>query len=195
MSTDLTEIDASELRQQASLKEAQSFIEQAAATNLDEVVPGTEMVAFREFVPDTTNRLGYRVELEHKEINLFVPMFMLNQMLANQKKAQKLREKFKAEQEKAKEKEATYADVEEFFADSKPLNYSELTDKMLHDILLNSEPMLIWQAKEVLGVWRLTQGEEGMTLKRLLLGLDFEKLNGLFSRFFGAMLLQKKSKA
>src|SRR5436305_1511726 len=121
MATDITDINVPELRQEANLREAQSFIEQAAAVNLDEVSPEVLTVTFREFVAD--GKHGYRVMVERKEINTYVPMFMLNQMLANQKKAQKLREKFKQAQEQAKV-ESTYAEDEEFFTDSKPLNYA-----------------------------------------------------------------------
>ena len=190
MATDLTDIDIPELRQEQSLREARQFIEQAASVNLDEMSPEVLTVTFREFVPDKHH--GYKVEVQHKEISTFVPMFLLNRMLANQKKAQKLRERFKAGIQ-AVVTETAEEEAEEFFADARPLDFMALTDNMFMDTIRNSEPMLIWQAKEVLAVWQLT--EPDMTLKRLLLGLDFEKLNGLFSRFFGAMLLQKKSKA
>lgn len=189
-----------------NMQEAQAMLDEYSSVNLDEVAPATVTVAFREFFPDERAKSGFRMDLLHKDIETYVPMFLFNRMLRNQKEVQKLRRRRAviAAAQAARDEmiddlaEATglAADASlEFEANDAPLNFAEITDQMLADILRESEPTVIWQAKEVLSVWRLTKGEEDMTLKRLLLGLDFEKIEGLFMRFFGAMLRRRQNRA
>ena len=168
-----------------NLEQARELLDGFAAVNLDEVSPETVTVALREFVEDKHAKAGYRVEVAHKEIETFVPMFMFNRMLANQKRVAKLRK-----QRRVQSEEDEHEEDFDFLAEDEP-NFSKLTDQMFNDILRESEPAIVWQAKEVLNVWRLTKGEEDMTLKKLLLGLDLPKIEGLFTRFFGGMLRRR----
>jgi hypothetical protein len=50
----------------------------------------------------------------------------------------------------------------------------------------NQEAMLGWMVDQVLAVWNLTEPE--MTNEELSEGLDFQKVLGLFSAFFGDLL-------
>lgn len=171
--------------EEVSLEQARELLDGFAAVNLDEVSPETVTVAFREFVEDKHAPAGYCVDIVHKEIETFVPMFLFNRMIANQKRVAKLRKQ-------AREKPVDEDTDETFdlFAEEEA-DFTKLTDQMFNDILRGSEPAMVWQAKEVLAVWRLTPGEENMSLKRLLLGLDLAKLEGLFMRFFGEKLLKR----
>lgn len=170
-----------------SLEQARELLDGFAAVNLDEVSPETVTVAFREFTEDKHSKAGYRVEIVHKEIETFVPMFLFNRMMANQKRVAKLR---KQRQEKPVEEDVNDDETFDLLAED-DADFAHVTDQMFTDILRASEPAMVWQAKEVLAVWRLTPGEENMSLKRLLLGLDLAKLEGLFMRFFGEKLLKR----
>ena len=197
MAMDTEDLDVRALREDMDIRKAQADMEEAGAVNLDEVNAEGIPVAFSEFIPD--KQKGYRVEMVHKEIESRVPMWLLLSMLANQKKIQKLRKKITSTVESVPET-FTQADYDDILADllaedDTVLDFAALTDKLYADVLRNTEPTLIWMAKEVLRVWKLTPGEHDMTLKRLLLGLDMLQVKGLFSRFFAASLLQKKSKA
>ncbi len=195
----IDDVDFKALREEAQIKQAQEEMEEAGAVNLDEVDIGVIPVAFSEFIPD--KKSGYRVETVHKEIQSRVPMWLLISMLANQKKVQKLRKKIATTVESVIVPETiTQQEHDDILADllaedETVLDFASLTDKLFADVLKDTEPMLIWMAKEVLRVWKLTPGEHDMTLKRFLLGLDMTQVKGLFSLFFGASLLQKKSKA
>jgi hypothetical protein len=169
-----------------NLSEARELLDGFAAVNLDEVSPETVTVALREYAEDKHAKAGYRVDIAHKEIQTFVPMFMFNRMLANQKRVAKLRK----QRQVSKPEEEEAEDDFDFLAEDEP-NFTKLTDELFNDILRESEPAIVWQAKEVLNVWRLTPGEQDMTLKKLLLGLDLAKIEGLFTRFFGGMLRRR----
>jgi hypothetical protein len=180
---------------QVTLEQAQELMEEMSAVNLDEVSPGTVSIAFREFVAGKNGSLRYSIEATTKEINTWVPMFLFNRMLSNQKKLQKHRRALARQVEFA----ATTEDVQEpdtydVLAEEPDLDLTALTDQAFRAVLSESEPALVWQAKEVLTIWKLTPGEEQMSLKRLVLGLTFEQITGLFTRFFGALLRQKQSK-
>lgn len=181
--------------QNISLEQAQQMMAEMSAVNLDEVSPGVITVAFHEFTPG--KRGGFVVETTMKEINTWVPMYLFNRMLANQKRMQKLRQQrarkveFAVDPPIEEEEEENY----DLLADDSTLDFAKLTDEAFKESLANSEPALVWQAKEVLTVWKLTPGEEGMSLKRLLLGLTLEQVQGLFTRFFGAMLQKKMNRA
>lgn len=192
MAVEIEDLDVQALRQDAAIRAAQDEMEEAGAVNLDEVVAEPIMVAFSEFIAD--KRTGYRMEIVHKEIQSRVPMWLLLSMLANQKKVNKLRKKVKATEPAEPEtisQEERDAILDDLLTEEEPvLDFVALTDHMFADVLKNTEPTLIWMAKEVLRVWKLT--EHDMTLKRLLLGLDMAQVKGLFSRFFAESLLQKK---
>lgn len=174
-----------------SLSEAREMMEDISSVNLDEVAPQTVVVAFRDIIQDKHG--DYTMELVHKEIRTFVPMFLFNRMLANQKKAQKVRKKWQLERTTAKVDEAVEEQEADFEAEPEAFDFMAMADEEYKRLLAESDPMILWQAREVLTVWQLT--DKSMSLKRLLLGLNFERITGLFSRFFGGMLLQKKSKA
>ena len=53
-----------------------------------------------------------------------------------------------------------------------------------------TDPMIEWMLRQVLEVWKLTPGEEDMTLDRLENGLDFQKIYRLFTLFFDKMMKQ-----
>jgi hypothetical protein len=55
------------------------------------------------------------------------------------------------------------------------------------------DPQIMWIIKQVLAVWQLT--EEDMTLERLQKGLDFDRIYGLFVRFFGSQLRRLNGRA
>jgi hypothetical protein len=170
-----------------SLSEAREMMEDISSVNLDEVAPQTVTVAFRDIVQHKDG--SYEMELVHKEIRTFVPMFLFNRMLANQKKAQKARKKWQAERTTAKASEEEQA-IDDFEAEPEAFDFMAMADEAYRRLLAESDPMILWQAREVLTVWQLT--DKSMSLKRLLLGLNFERITGLFSRFFGGMLLQKR---
>jgi hypothetical protein len=185
-----------------TLEQAQEVLEGFSSVNLDEVSPEVIRVAFRELHPGPGGQ-GVVVTTSVKEINTWVPMFLFNRMLANQKKVQQarrlhtLREAAKEAREEEQLTELAEGigleplEPEEEEEEEGSFNFTSLTDETFKSILANSEPTLLWQAREVLTVWKLTPGEGGMSLKRLLLGLTFEQIQGLFMRFFGAMLRQK----
>lgn len=58
-----------------------------------------------------------------------------------------------------------------------------------------ADPMIGWMLQQVLAVWKLTPGEEDMTLERLEDGLDFPKIYKLFSLFFDKMMKQMNANA
>lgn len=58
-----------------------------------------------------------------------------------------------------------------------------------------ADPMIGWMLQQVLDVWKLTPGEEDMTLERLEDGLDFPKIYKLFSLFFDKMMKQMNANA
>ncbi|GAC1471397.1 MAG: hypothetical protein PVSMB5_20000 [Ktedonobacteraceae bacterium] len=165
-----------------SLLHAQQIIEEYSETTLDEVSPTSVQVAFCEYTPNGP-------KITPRTISTRVPMFAFNNMLANQKRMQKLRKK----QLQAKEFDISDENTEEFdlLSEETLPNFATLTDQAFRDIIANSEPAIVWQAREVLTIWKLTPGEGEMSLKKLMLGLTFEQIQGLFSRFFGAMLRQK----
>jgi hypothetical protein len=177
------------------LEQAEAMMDGFSAVNLDEVSPETVNVTFREFLPDTSVPAGYRIELSQKQIRTFVPMFLFNRMQANQKKVQRLRKKALLKVEFATDEEMAEEEEEAFdFLEEKPLNLAAITHQTFKDMLASSEPSLVWQATEVLAVWRMTPGEEEMSLKRLMLGLDFEKIEALFLRFFVEKIRRKASR-
>jgi hypothetical protein len=187
-----------------TLEQAQEVLEGFSSVNLDEVSPEVIRVAFRELHPGPGGQ-GVVVTTSVKEINTWVPMFLFNRMLANQKKVQQAR-RIHAQREAAERARERLLEDEEgvMVISEEPLeeeeeedsfNFTTLTDEAFKSILANSEPALLWQAREVLTVWKLTPGEGEMSLKRLLLGLTFEQIQGLFMHFFGAMLRQKQNKA
>lgn len=174
-----------------SLADAQNVMDSFAAVNLDEILPERLKVAFREFKPGPDGK-SVVIETTVKEINTWVPMYLFNAMLSNQKKVQKLRKQRALQSEFRVEEQ----EQEEFDLLEEPdLDFAQITDAAFKAILANTEPTLLWQAREVLTVWKLTPGEAEMSLKRLMLGLTFEQIQGLFMRFFGAMLRQKQSRA
>lgn len=186
-----------------TLEQAQEVLEGFSSVNLDEVSPEVIRVAFRELHPGPGGQ-GVVVTTSVKEINTWVPMFLFNRMLANQKKIQQARRlhTLREAAKEAREEQLTEEGIgleplepEEEEEEEDSFNFTSLTDEAFKSILANSDPALLWQAREVLTVWKLTPGEGGMSLKRLLLGLTFEQIQGLFMRFFGAMLRQKQNKA
>jgi hypothetical protein len=179
-----------------TLEQAQQMMEGFSSVNLDEVSPETLTVTFREFYPTPDSEAGYYIETTQKQIRTFVPMFLFNRMQSNQKKVQRLRKKNLLAAEFAKQTTQEDENEESFdFLAERPLNFAEITHEAFKDILAASEPMLIWQATEVLAVWRLTPGEEDMSLKHLLLGLDFEKIEALFLRFFVEKIQRRRIRA
>ena len=52
----------------------------------------------------------------------------------------------------------------------------------------NQQMMISWMIDQVLEVWRLT--EPNMTAEKLAEGLSYQKVFGLFGRFFGDLLKQ-----
>lgn len=147
------EIDPAELRDEAKQKMIEDAFAAGAAVNLDEVFIDTVMVAIVEYEEVEINgKIVKKPYVRHAEISTFVPMALLNRMLASQKKLRKQLAKIEA------------GEMEEPDADL----------------------MLIWMQQQILGVWKLT--EEDMTLARIENGLDFEKVQGLFARFFGETL-------
>lgn len=174
-----------------NLEQAQQMIEGYQSVNLDEASPAPVKVSFCEFVQGDDSG-AYHIAFTEKIINTRVPLFAFNNMLANQKRMQRLRRK------QLLATEQTTSDQEEEFdllAEDTLPNFATLTDQAFKDIVNASEPAIVWQAREVLTIWKLTPGEGEMSLKKLMLGLTFEQIQGLFSRFFGAMLRQKQSKA
>ena len=55
-----------------------------------------------------------------------------------------------------------------------------------------NQVMLTWMTEQVLEVWRLT--EPNMTAEKLSEGLSYQKIFGLFGRFFGDLLKQLNAK-
>lgn len=184
----MTIIEAQNSDGGVSLEQAQEMLEGFSAVNLDEVSPASVTVAFREFVADAQK--GYAVKIVKKDIHTWVPMYLFNRMLANQKRVQKLRSQAR-NAAPAIEAEESF----DLFADEEPFNPATLSDEAFQQIMRESEPAIVWQSREVLTIWKLTPGEEHMSLKRLVLGLGFEQIQGLFMRFFGAMLRQKGIRA
>lgn len=176
---------------QVDLEKAQGMMQGFSSVNLDEVNPEVIEVVFREFKPGSDGK-GFVIEAVPKKINNWVPMFLFHRMLANQKKVQNARKRRLVQAEFTIEEDQKEFDP---LAEDDTLDFAALTDEMFKEIIGSSEPALVWQAKEVLQIWKLTPGEEGMSLKRLVLGLSFEFIQKLFTLFFGAMLLQKQSKA
>ena len=177
-----------------TLERAQEMISEFSAVNLDEVAPEVIKVAFREFVPRVGG--GYMIQTTAKEINTWVPFWLFNRMLANQKQVQKLRRQraaLEAATDEQTEPETEPLDLLQ--EEEQPLDFLALTDELFREVMSNSEPAIVWQVREVLAVWKLTPGEEHMSLKRLVLGLTFEQIEGLFSRFFGAMLRRRQIRA
>lgn len=177
-----------------TLEQAKEMISEFSAVNLDEVAPEVLKVTFREFVPGADGS-GYTIKVVTKEIHTWVPMFLFNRMLANQKRMQKLRRQLAARDQSEEQSEPETGPLDLLQEEEQPFNFSALTDEFFREIMNNCEPSVVWQAKEVLAVWKLTPGEEQMSLKRLVLGLSFEQIAGLFSRFFGAMLRQRQIRA
>lgn len=178
-----------------TLEQAQAMMAEMSAVNLDEVTAGVVEVAFREFIPDENG--GFRIETTMKEIETWVPMFAFNNMLANQKKVQKLRRSLARQVEFATsndQKDEPKEDLIDLLAED-TVDFATLTNQMFRDIVSQGEPTLLWQAREVLSIWKLTPGEGEMSLKRLMLGLSFEQIQGLFTRFFGAMLQKRTNRA
>lgn len=58
------------------------------------------------------------------------------------------------------------------------------------DVGEDVDPMVQWMLAQILEVWKLTPGEEDMTLERLEDGLDFPKIYKLFTIFFDKMMKQ-----
>lgn len=61
------------------------------------------------------------------------------------------------------------------------------------DVGEDVDPMVEWMLTQILEVWKLTPGEEDMTLARLEDGLDFAKIYKLFTIFFDKLMKQMGS--
>lgn len=147
-----------------SAAQVQDILVQAATVNLDEVTIGEIAVAFVEWVEvKATGNDGQTVtrikpQVRHAHISDYVPMYLLNKMVASQKKAQRARDRFQAGDEE-----------------------------------FTQDPMMAWVSEQVLAVWKLS--EPDMTQERFNRGLNFQQINGLFTRFFGEQLRLSKNKA
>lgn len=185
MSIDIIEIDENAVNPETMQEVADSI----AAVNLDEMVPETLAVAFREFVPDKAH--GYREEIVEKHIRTFVPMFLFNRMQYNQRQLQKQR-KWLAAHPKPEPEDGPMPEL--LFEDNAD-DFKAFVDRAFDAIMQQGDPAFSWQAREVLSVWRMTPGERDMTLKRLVLGLGFEGVQRLFMVFFVETIRRKQSRA
>lgn len=149
---------------EVNLDQANALMEEAAAVNLDEVLISTVSVAFVEWLPvekqsvDGQPVTRYSPQVRHAEISDYVPMHLLNRMIAGEKKARRAREYYLAGDE----------------------NFTQ-------------DPHLAWMSEQIFAVWKLT--EPDMTQERFQKGLNFDQIQGLFSRFFGGLLRRQRSRA
>lgn len=131
-----------------------------ASTTFDEVLPEPITVTWVEFVegekqlPDGRT-IKVRKPFQRKsEINTYVPVRILNKMMASQEKIKRI--------QAARSKGPENIDMQ------------------------TQQEMVSWMEEQVLNVWQLS--EPDMTIEQLHDGLDFKKIFGLFSFFFGNLL-------
>lgn len=100
MAADLYNIDGAVLRDEAAQAQAEQALEMVQAVNLDEVDIEDIEVAFVEY-EEVTDKGGRKRHKAHKRtayISTYVPMRLLNKMLASQRKAQTLKKRVDAGQ-------------------------------------------------------------------------------------------------
>jgi hypothetical protein len=90
------DINPKALREEASQQEIDRVFEAGAAVNLDEVNIESVTVTLMEKVPEEVMINGHKVKRNKivpvtHEISCYVPMYLLNRLVAEQKKMQKMR--------------------------------------------------------------------------------------------------------
>jgi len=139
--------------------------------NLEIVAPAPIRVTFMEEGPN-----GEDVP-RTAEIRTYVPMFVFHEMLRDRQRILKEVRRKKIEILRSPDNDGTPEIKAMFEEEAKELEQDMMTE---------------WLELQVLSVWRRT--EKDMTYDRLVRGLDFEQMQGLFNRFFAGLIRSKQAR-
>jgi hypothetical protein len=146
-------------------------MEEQLTANLEIVAPAPARVTFMEEGPDGEEQP--RVA----EIRTYVPVFVFNEMLRDRQRILKDIRRKKLAILRSEENDGTDEVKEMLEVEAKELEQSVMGE---------------WVQEQVFKVWKRT--EKDMSLKRFQCGLDFEQIQGLFTRFFGGLMRSKQAK-
>lgn len=139
--------------------------------NLEIVAPAPIRVSFMEEGPN-----GEDVQ-RIAEIRTYVPVFIFNEMLRDRQRILKDVRRKKLAIMRSEENDGTPEVIEMLQEEAKELEQSIMGE---------------WVQGQVLRVWQRTEKE--MTLDKFQRGLNFEQIQGLFTRFFAGLMRSKQAK-
>ncbi len=125
---DLTAIDVAALREQAQAEQALNTLDRLGSVNLDEVTTDIVPVAFVEFEPHESGGVKrMKPRVRHAEIIDYVPMYLLNRALANERKIKKIRAKIDAEEMEEPEEDVQMTSLQRSVYEVWKLSEPEMT--------------------------------------------------------------------
>lgn len=139
--------------------------------NLEIVAPAPIRVSFMEEGPN-----GEDVQ-RIAEIRTYVPVFIFNEMLRDRQRILKDVRRKKLAIMRSEENDGSPEVLEMLQEEAKELEQSIMGE---------------WVQGQVLRVWQRTEKE--MTLDKFQRGLNFEQIQGLFTRFFAGLMRSKQAK-
>lgn len=146
-------------------------LEDQLEANLEIVAPAPIKVTFMEEGPD-----GEDVP-RTAEIRTYVPVFIFNEMLRDRQRILKDVRRKKLAIMRSEENDGSPEVLEMLQEEAKELEQSIMGE---------------WVQGQVLRVWQRTEKE--MTLDKFQRGLNFEQIQGLFTRFFAGLMRSKQAK-
>jgi hypothetical protein len=146
-------------------------LEDQLEANLEIVAPAPVKVTFMEEDGDGNDvpRIA--------EIRTYVPVFIFNEMLRDRQRILKDVRRKKLAIMRSEENDGTPEVLEMLQEEAKELEQSIMGE---------------WVQGQVLKVWQRT--EKNMTLEKFQRGLNFEQIQGLFTRFFAGLMRSKQAK-
>jgi hypothetical protein len=146
-------------------------MEDQLTANLEIAVPLPIRVTFMEEGPNGEEQPRIA------EIRTYVPMFVFHEMLRDRQRILKEVRRKKIEILRSEGNDGT-PEIKEMLAEEA----KELEQEMMTE----------WLENQVLNVWKRT--EKDMTYDRLVRGVDFDQMQGLFNRFFAGLIKSKQAR-
>jgi hypothetical protein len=146
-------------------------LEDQLTANLEIVAPPPAKVTFMEEGPNGEDvpRIA--------DIKTYVPMYLFHEMLRDRQRILKEVRKKKLEILKSPDNDGT----------------DEVKEILMEEIKeVEQEIQTGWLERQVLNIWKRT--EHDMTYERLVRGLNFEQIQGLFNLFFAGLIKSKQAK-